>query len=41
MRTFEPILKRNGPEMDEMRPKQYVTAKSNFVQHLILAFFEF
>ena len=38
---FKPILRRNGSELHELRPKQYVLAKSNFVQYLIIAFFEF
>jgi hypothetical protein len=37
---FEPIFKRNSSEMHELWPKWYVTSKSNFVQHLIVAFFE-
>jgi hypothetical protein len=35
---FEQILKRNGPEMDVLWPKQYVTAKSDFAEHLIVIF---
>ena len=36
---FNPILRRNGPELHELWPKRYVLAKSNFMQHLIIAFF--
>jgi hypothetical protein len=35
---FETILKRNGPEMHVLWPKQYVTAKSEFAEHLIVSF---
>ena len=37
---FEPILKRNKPEMHVLQPKWYVMVKSNFVQCFVVAFFD-
>ena len=37
---FEHILKRNGPEMHVLERKRYVTAKSDFVRCLVVAFFD-
>ena len=35
---FEPILKKIGPEMHVLQQKWYVTAKSDFVWHLVVVF---
>ena len=37
---FAPIFKRNSAELHVLQPKQYVTSEYDFVQHLILVFFE-
>ena len=38
--SFAPIFKRNGAELNFLQPKQYVTSKYDFLQYLILVFFE-